>query len=409
MRLLFLVPLLAALPTAALADPLTFDEALTRAAAAAPSLKARGLDADARRSAATAASRLPDPKLGVGLDNFPVSGPPAFTYAGDSMTMARVGISQDVPNLAKRRAEAARARTEIGVADATLIAETRRVRVATALAWIDLAFAERRLTAIDGVLARLREFVPASAAGIASGGSRPAQALDIRQSIAGLEDRRSEVVAEVARAKAVLARWTGDPDPAIEGTIPDFAVDPATLRAAVERHPDLLTASARTRRAEAGVAVARAEKRPDWSFDVSYGRRAERYGDMVSVGATVSLPLFTKKRQDPMIDASIAESSAAFAEQDDLRRGLLADLEAGIADHLMHHEQWMRAQGTLLPLARQRADLEIASYSAGRASLTDMIAAQAMLADASLTALDREATVARDGARLVLTYGEDRS
>ena len=68
MRLLFLVPLLAALPTAALADPLTFDEALTRAAAAAPSLKARGLDVDARRSAATAAGRLPDPKLGVGLD-----------------------------------------------------------------------------------------------------------------------------------------------------------------------------------------------------------------------------------------------------------------------------------------------------------------------------------------------------
>lgn len=409
MRLLFLVPLLAALPSAALADPLTFDEALTRAAAAAPSLKARGLDIDARRSAATAAGRLPDPKLGVGLDNFPVSGPPAFTYAGDSMTMARVGISQDVPNLAKRRAETARARTEIGVADATLVAETRRVRVATALAWIDLAFAERRLTAIDGVLARLREFVPASAAGIASGGSRPAQALDIRQSIAGLEDRRSEVAAEVARAKAVLARWTGDADPEIEGAIPDFAVDPAALRAAIERHPDLLAAMARTRRAEAGITVARAGKRPDWSFDLSYGRRAERYGDMVSVGATVSLPLFTKKRQDPMIDASVADAGAARADEEDLRRGLLADLEAGIADHLMHHEQWMRAQSTLLPLARQRADLEIASYSAGRASLTDMIAAQAMLADASLTALDREATVARDGARLVLTYGEDRS
>lgn len=407
MRFLLLAPLLAALPAPAHADPLTFAEALTRAEAEAPSLKARGLDAEARRSAATAAGRLPDPKLGVGLDNFPVSGPPAFTYAGDSMTMARVGISQDVPNLAKRRAEAARARTEIGIADATLIAETRRVRIATALAWIDLAYAERRLAAVDGVLARLRELVPASAAGIASGGARPAQALDIRQAIAGLEDRRSEVAAEVARAKAVLARWTGDADPEIEGAIPDFPVDPAALRAAIERHPDLLAAIARTRRAEAGVTVARAGKRPDWSFDVSYGRRAERYGDMVSVGATVSLPLFTRKRQDPMIDASIAETGAALADQEDMRRSLLADLEAGLADHRMHHEQWMRAQDTLLPLARQRSDLEIASYLAGRATLTDMIATQAMFADASLTALDREAVVARDGARLVLSYGED--
>ena len=90
-----------------------------------------------------------------------------------------------------------------------------------------------------------------------------------------------------------------------------------------------------------------------------------------------------------------------------MRRALVADLEAALADHVMHHEQWMRAQNTLLPLVRQRADLEIASYSAGRASLTDLIAAQAAFAQASLDTLDREAVVARDAARLVLTYGSD--
>src|SRR3546814_4467380 len=77
----------AAMPGLAFAQPLTFEDALSRAEAA-PSVQARSLDVEARRSAAIAAGRLPDPKLGVGLDNFPVSGPPAFTYAGDSMTMA---------------------------------------------------------------------------------------------------------------------------------------------------------------------------------------------------------------------------------------------------------------------------------------------------------------------------------
>lgn len=408
MRYLFLAPLLVALTPAAQADPLTFDQALARAVAEAPSLKARGLDVDARRSAARAAGELPDPRLGVGLDNFPVSGPPAFTYDGEPMTMARLGISQDVPNLAKRHARTGRAEAEIGVAEADRIAEARSVRIAAALAWIDLAYAGRRLAAIDRVLAQLGELAPAAVAGTASGTSRPAQALDIRQAIAGLEDRRSEVAAEAGRARAELARWTGDPDPAIEGDMPDFAVDPLALRAAIERHPALLAAAARTRQAEAGVKVARAEKRPDWSFDLSYGRRAERYGDMVSLGATVSLPLFAKKRQDPLIDASVAGAGAALADQENIRRALLADLEGGLADHRMHHAQWMRARDTLLPLARQRADLEIVSYSAGRAALADMIAAQAQFADASLAALDREATVARDGARLVLTYGEER-
>jgi len=408
MRLLFLAPLLAAIPSAALADPLTFDEALARAAGEAPSLQARALAVDARRSAATAAGQLPDPRLGVALDNFPVSGPPAFTYAGESMTMARVGISQDVPNLAKRHARTGRAEADIGVAEADRVVEAREIRVATALAWIDLAYAGQRLTAINDVLGRLSELAPAAVAGMASGTSRPAQALEIRQAIADLKDRRSQVVADVARATTVLARWTGDPHPETEGVIPDFAVDPDRLRGAIEHNPTLLAAIARTSQAEAGVTVARAEKRPDWSFDLSYGRRAERYGDMVSIGATVTLPLFTSKRQNPMIDASIADAGAARADEENVRRGLMADLDAGIADHLMHHEQWQRARDTLLPLARQRADLEIASYAAERASLTDMIAAQAMLADASLSTLDREAAVARDAARLVLTYGDDR-
>jgi len=408
MRLFILAPLLAALPTAALAEPLTFAEALRRASAEAPSLRARSLEVEARRSSAVSAGQLPDPKLGVGLDNFPISGPPAFSFGGDDMTMARVGISQDVPNLAKRRARSGRAEADIGVAEADRIAEARRVRVATALAWIDLAYAERRLAAIDKALADLAEYVSPATASVASGSARPAQTLEIRQALATLEDRRSEVAAEVARARVTLARWTGDPRPTIEGAVPDFAIDPDQLRAAIERHPDLAAAIARVRAARADVTVARAEKRPDWGFDLAYQKRGNSYGDMVSLGATVSLPLFTRRRQDPMIASSVAAEGAALAQREDVRRALLADLDAGLADHLMHHEQWIRARDTLLPLARRRVDLEIASYSSARAMLTDVIAAQTMFTDAALQALDREATVARDAARLVLTYGEDQ-
>src|SRR3546814_18711207 len=94
MRFIFFATLLVAIPGVASAEPLSFDEALERAAAQAPSLRARALEIDARRSAATAAGQLPDPKLGVGLDNFPVSGPPAGSFAEDSMTMAPVSIRQ---------------------------------------------------------------------------------------------------------------------------------------------------------------------------------------------------------------------------------------------------------------------------------------------------------------------------
>src|SRR3546814_10381731 len=97
------------------------------------------------------------------------------------MTRARVGISQDVPNAAKRHARAGRAQADIAAAEATILSETRRVRVATALAWIDLAYTERRMAAVASVLARLNPFVSTARSGVASGSARPAQTLDIQQ------------------------------------------------------------------------------------------------------------------------------------------------------------------------------------------------------------------------------------
>ena len=74
----------------------------------------------------------------------------------------------------------------------------------------------------------------------------------------------------------------------------------------------------------------------------------------------------------------------------------------------MHHDQWMRTSTVVAPAAQQQADLETASYGAGTAGLADVLAAMTALADAKLTALEREAMVARDGARIVLTYGSDQ-
>lgn len=109
MRLIVLVPLLAAIPGAALAEPLAFDAALQRAANEAPSLKASASGVDAARSVAIASGRLPDPTLSVGIDNFPVSGPPAFSFTRESMTMTRIGAEagfysrRNFPNRGRKR------------------------------------------------------------------------------------------------------------------------------------------------------------------------------------------------------------------------------------------------------------------------------------------------------------------
>jgi cobalt-zinc-cadmium efflux system outer membrane protein len=393
---------------AARAEPLTYAGALDLAARSAPSLQASALKVDAARDASHAAGRLPDPKLSVGLDNFPASGPPAGRFNADEMTMARIGVLQDVPNAARRRAQVAAGSAEIGVAEAEAALQQRNVRVATALAWIDLAYAERRLAALDQLVGGLKDLWAAEPASVASGASRPAVGLEPKRLQAVFADRRSELAAAAAKARAELSRWTGVPAPIASGDAPHYDIDPAALHAALDRHPSLLTAEAAERRAAADVDAARAATRPDWGFEVSYGRRDPMFGDMVSAGVTMSLPLFKGARQAPLIAARVADRNRVQIEREDQRRTLVAALDGDIADHVMHHDQWRRAVEVLAPTAEQRAHLELTSYAAGRAAFDDVRAALTDLADAKLTALEREAMVARDGARIVLTYGSDQ-
>ena len=370
----------------------------------APSLKAKALSVEAAQSAVDAAGRLPDPKASVALESFPISGPLAFRPNRDDFTMARVGFSQEFPNLAKRHAQVGRAQSDIVAAQAEGAVTARSIEVNAALAWINLAYAERRLAALDDVTARLSRYVAATPSAVASGKARPAQVLSGRQALAMLADRRSERVAEIGRARSELTRWTGDPDPQIEGPLPDFTLNPERLRSDLDRHPMVTMLSAQAGQADADVVIARAEKRPDFGVDVAYQRRDPRFGDYVSAGVTVTLPLFAKHRQDPLIAAAAARASAARAEQEATRQALTAELDADLADHVMHHDQWMRARDTLQPLAEERVALETASYGAGRASLTDVVDAHVALADAVLNTLDRESAVASDAARLTLTY-----
>ena len=407
MRSIWLFAALAIIAGAAQAAPLTYEAALKLADDTAPSLQAKIADVRAARSSAIAAGRLPDPKLALGVEGFPVSGPFAGRPGADDFSDVRVGLMQDFPSLAKRRAARERAAADIGAAEVGRTAQARQVRLETALAWINLYYAERRLAAlatIDQELTRLRASAPSQ---IVSGAMRPAQSLEPERLMAVLADRHADLGAALAGARAELARWTGDAEPDVVGNPPEYMIDAAALRDGVDRLPTLTAYDAMARQADADVSAAKADKRSDWTWELAYQRRAPRFGDMVMLQATVSLPLFASSRQDPIIAARVETAGGLRIEREAARRELLAVLDESLANHAMHHNRLDRAREILVPLAKRRVNLETASYAAGNASLSDVLSAAVALAEAVTDTLDREAEVARDGARIVLMFGVD--
>ena len=390
------------------AEPLTFNAALERATANTPLLQASAAGVEAARSAGTAAGQLPDPTLTVGIDNFPISGPPAFTFSGDSMTMGRVGIDQAFPNPAKRRAQRDRAQAKIGVAEADLVVDSQNVRLETALAWVDLYYAKRRLAQLERLDKGLTDLQATVTARLTSGSARPSQALEPEQLRAAINDRRSELEAEVTKARVRLARLTGDPDADVSGDPPVLEVDGPALRAHVASLPRLQALDAKTRAADADTALARADKRPDWRIGTSYGRRDPAYGDMVSVTFNIDLPFFAKRRQDPLIAASESEARRARLMRVSGERDLSAELDADLADYALHQQRLVNARSTLVPLAKRRGELDLASYAAGKLDLGSALLSTLALAEAEVDALSREADVARDEIEINYTYGEMR-
>ncbi|MGH8354370.1 MAG: TolC family protein [Pseudomonas sp.] len=405
-------PVVAALAATVLAlpsqaAPLTLDEALRLAEDNAPSLTAQAAKLQAASSTAIPAGELPDPKLLLGVQNYPVGGPDRWSIDQDFMTMQMVGVMQEVPNRDKRRARVEVAEAAVDRAAAEGRVERLNVRQATALAWISSYSVERKQTLFQDFFRENRLLADAVRAQIAGGRAQAADAVTPKQEAAQLAEQQDELLQQRAQARAALRRWIGPAaaEP-LAGSLPQWPIDAAGYAHKLPHHPALTTYAPMTREAEAKVREAVAERKSDWSWELDYQRRGREFGDMVSVQFTFDLPLFPGSRQNPKIAARHAELNQLEAEREALTREHAEQLESDLAENERLNRAVQRSQDSLLPLAKEKVALSMASYRAGTGDLAAVIAARRELIEARLKHIDFEEQRALTSARLYFAYGE---
>lgn len=395
---------------AAHAQNLSFSDAVAQAATDGPTIDAGTSGVTAAQRQRAAAGRLPDPELVLGLDNVPVDGPDRYRLNRDEMTMQRVGVMQSMPNPAELGARRAAADAQIERADAALNIAQLRARLGAADAWIRLYYAGKRRVLIERLAHDAGTSADAARARLSAGGADVDDALNAAIDAARIEDRQGEAIAAVAAARADLRRWIGDAaDESLADAPPQFVIDPAHLRDHLGRHPELAAFDAEHDAAEADLQAARADRLPDWSWELSYGRRAPELSDMASVEVRIGLPLFQPWRQGPVVDARRADVDRVDAERNAAQREHVAMLETQLAQYQALSANLQRARDTRLPLARQRAEAATQAYAAGTQSVAALIAARSAALDAEIDVLDLEERVAQLGAMLTLQYAEHAS
>jgi outer membrane protein, heavy metal efflux system len=379
-------------------EPLSLDEAIGRALDETPQLAASEATLEAVQAVAPSAGQLPDPELVAAVDNLPINTADRFSFTRDFMTMRRIGLMQSFPNHEKRRLQSERAEEEITVAEAQLRSARFEIARAASESWIAAAVAEESSARLRALKPQTELQATATRAALASGRASAAEALAAQSSVARLDERIAALDQIVEVRKAELARWVGDAADRPLAPIPtdrELGHAPETLLAAVPEHAPLAPLIAQLDAAKTDVELARAEKRPDWSAELSYQERGSDFSDLVSLEFRVGLPFFAKHRQNPVIAEKLARVRAQAAERDAEIRMHTAELRAVLAEWRISRERLERYTTELLPLASDRLRAAVGSYGAGRGDLRAVIDALSQEIDTQLEYVELEGAVAR--------------
>lgn len=387
-----------------LASALTLDDALRLAQTTAPSLAAESAKLQAATQAAIPAGELHDPKLVVGLQNFPIGGPDRGTLYGDDMTEQMVGIQQQVPSRDKRKARVELADATVARTAAEGRVERLNVRQATAQAWIRAYAVERKDALFQDFYQQNRLLQDSVRAQLAGGRGQPSDVVIPRQEAAELAEREDALTEQRAQARAALKRWIGAAaSEAPSGQWPNW---PLAHPYNLHQHPELQAFAPRTREAEARLREAKAQKTSDWSWEVDYQHRGREYGDMVSLQLSFDLPIFPGRRQNPGIAARQAELDQLDAEREAATREHTQVLDDDLATYQRLDRAVQRSQDSLVPLAEEKVALSLAGYRAGKTELMALVSARRELVDARFKQIDAIEQRALVGAQLYFAYGE---
>jgi outer membrane protein TolC len=373
------------------AVPLSLDHALDLAVQRSQLTRSARAGAQSAAEMQRAAGQQPDPVLSLGLDNLPATGPDRLSTRAEDMTMKRIAVAQEWVPADKRAAREAVAGAQQRRESALASVVAADARLQTALAYVDAYYAGAALELSNLDEAHAREALEAGKGRLASASAGSADVLGLDSALGLAQDDAAERRQQRAAASTALARWTGVP--ADELAAPRLA---AALQeeAFVAGHPGVVARQQDVDVARQEVEVARLNRRPNWSYELSYGQRSGRR-DLVSFGVSIPLPIAPAARQDRETAARLALVDKAEAELAEARRAAAGEHAALASDAGRLRDRIERFQaGVLLP-ARQRVEAALAAYRANQAGLTALFEAR----HAELEAQRRLLSLRRDLAR----------
>lgn len=388
----------ALLPAAwARAEPLSIDQATDLAVQRSQMTRSARAGALGAAEMARAAGQQPDPMLNVGIDNLPATGSSRLNPNAEDMTMKRIGIAQEWVPAEKRSARESVARAMAGRESVLEQVAAAEARLQAALAYVDAYYAGQALALVTLNERHAREALEAGKGRLATVSGNSAEVLGLSSALGAAEDESAELRQQQGAAAVALQRWTGrivdelaEPRLAVAPSPDDF----------MARHPLVVARQGDIEVARQEAQVARLNRRPNWTFEVSYGQRQGR-PDLVSFGVSIPLPVAPADRQDRESSARQALVDKAEAEREEARRAAAGEHAALSSDAQRLQERIERFQAGVLTPLQQRTAATLAAYRSNQASLATLFEARHAEVEARRRLLGLQRDLGKTRAQLV--------
>ncbi len=359
-----------------------------------------------------AAEQLPDPLIKMGLVSLPTD---TFNLGQEAMTQVQVGLIQKFPrgNSRSLRSE------QIGLMSQGLDKKARdqelRVLLAVREQFLEVT-KQRHLARINAEsVTAFSDLADITVDYYATGRVHQQDVLQAAVELARVEDRAIRIAQDEEQARARLAMWIGDAAYRdFEDAWPkfDYHSSAAVIKDGLPQHPRILALQKGVNAAEKGVELARQKYKPEIALDLTYGGRAgsnpdgSSRADLLTFMVVMDVPLFRKNRQDRVVAAQLAESSAAMFSRDDLFRRMKSEVDFHLATHQRQQERIMLFENTLLPEAAFSSEASFGAYQSSIEDLTSLLRTRITEFDLQLEHARLQAEVLKTEARLIYLEGE---
>ncbi len=354
---------------------------------------------ESAQAGAVIAAQKPNPVLSIGVSNFNLNrnqgntNPNGGNGLVDKTLNSSVQINQLLERGNKRELRMAAAENAIKASNYDLKDTRRQQTLSLAYAYYDLLLAQESEKIQMSNVALYESTLKAAELRLKAGDIANSDVARIRVDALRVKNDLRQAIANHQKAQANIAYLLGkeneassivatDQWPTMDAALSAAAnIGEVNLANKISQRPDILAAEARTQQAEENRRFANSLKTRDLNLGVQYQHfpgQGPAVGDN-TIGAFVSIPLFTNYQYQGEVARSEVEFAAALEAKEQARATAIGEISRSRADLNAAIDKVQRFEQQMLGEAQKASDAAEFAYQHGAIGVTDLLDSRRVL------------------------------